>query len=203
MLFTSLVCAQETAHMNDTRKEDRVNVIRGHKRVLLALSVLTRLWSAALLIFTTYLPLFDSSPKLLLKPSDSLLGRWISTLLRWDAIHFTHIAQEKYYVYEHERAFFLGTPRLMQFSAGLLKAAGGAKYLSEVECLLFGGALWTIIFDSTSTLYELTLYHFDSPSMAFLTSLLSLLPSSPSTLRHAAYTEPFFTYASYKGEQFR
>ncbi len=113
--------------MNDTRKEDRVNVIRGHKRVVLALSVLTRLLSAALLIFTTYLPLFDSSPKLLLKPSDSLLGRWISTLLRWDAIHFTHIAQEKYYVYEHERAFFLGTPRLMQISAGLLKAAGSTR----------------------------------------------------------------------------
>ena len=68
--------------------------------------------------------------------------------------------------------------------------------------LLQGGALAAFLCDvgSTTTLYNLTLHHLGSPNLALITSVLSLLPSSPATLRFAAYSEPFFTYLSYKGK---
>ena len=68
--------------------------------------------------------------------------------------------------------------------------------------LLQGGALAAFLCDagSTTTLYNLTLHHVGSPNLALIASVLSFLPSSPATLRFAAYSEPFFTYLSYKGK---
>ncbi|KAF8170181.1 GPI mannosyltransferase 2 [Mycena galopus ATCC 62051] len=48
-------------------------------------------------------------------------------------------------------------------------------------------------------MYSLSLHHLGSPALARLAAILSLLPSSPATLFLAPYTEPFFTYFSYKG----
>lgn len=63
----------------------------------------------------------------------------------------------------------------------------------------FRRALAAIACDTTCTLYQLTLHHLGSPTLAYLTALLSLMPSNPATLYFVPYTEPFFTYLSYKG----
>ena len=78
----------------------------------------------------------------------------------------------------------------------------GLRFGDGLERYVVVGALASaaVSVDTVHTLYNLTLHHFGSPAFALLTSLLSLLCSSPATLRHAPCTEPFFTYLSYKGE---
>jgi phosphatidylinositol glycan class V len=107
-----------------------------------------------------------------------------SLLLRWDAIHYLHIARSGY-VYEHEWAWLPGLPFLM----ALLPDSPFAIALVSLA----------VSFDASSTMYRLSLHHLRSPSLARLAALLALLPSSPVTLLIAPYCEPFFTYLSYKG----
>jgi phosphatidylinositol glycan class V len=102
-------------------------------------------------------------------------------LLRWDALHFAQIARRGY-VYEHEWAFLPGLPFLLSLSPL------APTLLSLV-----------IAYDASSTIYRLSLHHLGSPALARLTTILALLPSSPVTLFLAPYSEPFFTYLSYKG----
>ncbi|THH12498.1 hypothetical protein EW146_g7639 [Bondarzewia mesenterica] len=102
-----------------------------------------------------------------------------SSLLRWDAFHFAQIAKEGY-VYEQQWAFL---------------PEGPPGWID----ILQGGGLAALVCDSTLTLYRLSLLHLQSPSLALIASLLSLLPSSPAILHFAGYSEPFFTFLSYKG----
>ncbi|KAH8107800.1 glycosyltransferase family 76 protein [Cristinia sonorae] len=155
----------------------------GLRRFSLAASSL----SALLLYAASCLPLFDASP-LLLAPSP---------LLRWDAFHYTSIAANGY-VHEHQWAFFPGTPFVMTLAARLLELAG-IDQTNHWSNLLAGGALACCLTGSATTLYHLTLHHTHSPNIAYLAALLSLIPTSPVTLRFASYSEPFFTYLSYRG----
>ncbi|EJD02964.1 uncharacterized protein FOMMEDRAFT_123078 [Fomitiporia mediterranea MF3/22] len=103
-------------------------------------------------------------------------------------------------MYEYEFAFFPGVPFILCF---LEKLLGLAKIPMAYRLggALLGGALvstGTAVF-AVHTLYDLTMHHFQSPHIALLVSLLSLLSSSPATLRYASYAEPFFTFLSYKG----
>ena len=165
-----------------------------HLRTLTLFSLLSRVLIAALIISSTYLlTLFDSSPRLVLS---STAPPWISSLLRWDAFHFAHVAQEGH-VYEHAWAFFPALPFIMRVSGHLLSRAG--LNTPGVAASLLGGAVLAALFDSTRVLYRLSLHHLRSPSAAFLTAALSLLSSSPATLRFAPYSESFFTYCSYRG----
>ncbi|KAF8626865.1 hypothetical protein AX15_004683 [Amanita polypyramis BW_CC] len=124
------------------------------------------------------LPLFDKSP--LLVP----VSRFLRPILRWDSFHFFHIAQSGY-LYEHEWAFFPGAPALMRHLT-----PGGLPLM-----LL----LAVIACDSSRTLYLLSLHHLRSRFLAYITVVISLLSSSPVTVRLVPYSEPFFTYLSYKG----
>jgi phosphatidylinositol glycan class V len=160
-----------------------------HKRILLLLAAVVRALSALLLIAISRLPSFDTSAEVVLGKS------WYTPLLRWDVFHFAHVAEHGY-VYEYEWAFYPGLPILLRYTSKLLGNIGSDGY----QQMLIAGALVAMCADSTLTLYALTEQLFHSRSFAFLASLLSLLPSSPATLRHAAYTEPFFTYLSYKGK---
>ncbi|KAJ7594703.1 glycosyltransferase family 76 protein [Mycena floridula] len=153
---------------------------------LIVLAVLARVLTIGLGYLSSLLPLFDASPKLL------RLSPWTQPLLRWDAFHFLDIAQDGY-VYEHQYAFFPGVPLVMRYLA-----IGD----SPSAMLLAGALTAALICDSTTTFYQLSLHHLGSPSLAYLATVLSLLPSSPATLRFASYAEPFFTYLSYKGMLF-
>ncbi|KAG9318884.1 hypothetical protein JVU11DRAFT_993 [Chiua virens] len=167
---------------------------QAHLRVLTRLSLLIRLLAATLIITSTYLlTLFDSSPQLLLSET---IPPWISSLLRWDAFHFVHVAQQGR-AYEHAWAFFPALPFIMRVSGHLLSCVPGLA--PDAAAQLLGGAVLAAIFDPTRVLYRLSLYHLRSPSAAFLATALSLLSSSPAPLRFAPYTEPFFTYCSYQG----
>jgi phosphatidylinositol glycan class V len=171
---------------------------QSHRRLLQFLSLGTRVLTYILIHLLSHLPLFDSSPSI---PSN---GSKASPFLRWDAFHFTHIAQSGY-VHEYEWAFFPGTPLVMRITGEILRFVKG-KWTGvpgpvSWDDLLQGGTFAVILCDinSATTLYNLTLHHLGSPNLALIASVLSLLPSSPATLRFAAYTEPFFTYLSYKG----
>ena len=145
---------------------------------------------------------FDSSAALVIKKS------WLTSLLRWVVFHFVHVARDGY-VFEHEYAFFPGTPLVGYFSSrvvglientfGLTTGLGGKE--NVIVSALVGGSLASMAASiaAVSILYDLTLNHFKSPSFAYLTCLLSLLSSSPATLRLALYSEPFFAFFSYLG----
>lgn len=158
--------------------------------------------SLALTLSLTYaasqLPLFDQSPELLLPPTGGIFARLAAPLYRWDSFHFVDIAA-KGYAYEHEWAFFPGTPFVMRIVGDVLRRLQREEE-TTIAHLLAGGGLASLLCGTITTLYDLTMHHFGSPSVAYLTCLLSLLPSSPVTLRFSAYTEPFFTYFSYRGK---
>lgn len=175
------------------------NVIARHTRTLRLLSLLSYTLTALLAYLASLLPLFDSSPRVTLAGTSA---KWTDALayplLRWDAFYFGHIAQYGY-VYEQQWAFFPGTPLVMRGVAEISRYLGTTTGRPGWESVLLGGALAACLCSSTATLYQLTLRLLRSPSLAFLAALLSLLPSSPVTLRLAPYSEPFFTLLSYKG----
>ncbi|TRM69692.1 glycosyltransferase family 76 protein [Schizophyllum amplum] len=145
--------------------------------------------SRALLIFLTLLasyllPPFDASAK-----ADAFTAPWADALVRWDVFHFAQIARGGY-VHEHQWAFFPGVPWLLRATA-----------LSQREFLL-GGTVLVLLCDPTLVMYDLSLLVLGNRDAALLSALLSLLPSSPMTLRLVPYAEPFYTYLSYRGMLF-
>ena len=161
-----------------------------------------RVVATVLVYISTYLPLFDSSPLTSLHPA-SLSTRWISSLLRWDALHFVSVAQYGY-IYEYQWAFLPGVPTVMKIggsvSAWLRRNDDRAGSLGYNE-LLVAGALGALVCGNVRVFYKLSLHHLKSPNLAFLAALLSLLPGSPAVVYHTGYTEPFFTFLSYKGRR--
>lgn len=159
-----------------------------HRRQLLIFTLCSQVSIQLLLFLCSYLPLFDSSPWTILEKSTTWWAT--SSLLRWDVFHLGSVAEER--IYEHQWAFFPGIPNFM-------KLLGKITPNPTWTTLLHWGVMSVIACDSTLVLYELSLRHLNSPSLSFLSAVISLLPSSPATLRHAPYAEPFFTWASYRG----
>lgn len=174
-----------------------------HIRTLQGLSLLLSLLSLLLAGLASLLPLFDSSPDILLTSPSTSWSRYVTRpLLRWDLFYFAHIASRGY-THEQVWAFFPGSPFVMRAMSHLMRfilpsVTGKGASLTYDE-LLFGGLLASLSCGSATTLYRLTLHHTNSANLAFLASLLSLFPSSPVTLRLAPYAEPFYTYLSYRG----
>ncbi|CAK5281375.1 unnamed protein product [Mycena citricolor] len=139
-------------------------------RTLVCATFLSRLLPAAILSLKPLFSSFDAASS--------------HPLLRWDALHFLHIAREGY-VYEHEWAFL----------------PGPAVMLSILPTSVLAPTIVSLVlaYDMSATMYALSLHHLRLPSLAKLATLLSLLPSSPTTLFLAPYSEPFVTYLSYKG----
>ncbi|TFK25487.1 GPI mannosyltransferase 2 [Coprinopsis marcescibilis] len=132
----------------------------------------------------TLLPLFDKSSSLL---SNS------TAVVRWDAFHFLSIAEHGYQ-YEQQWAFLPGIALVIRLSTALV---GHQHCLKGVAFLI---SLLTL--DSYRVFYELSLAHLRSESLAYISTVLALIPSSPVTLFAAPYNEPFFTYLSYRGMLF-
>ncbi|KAF8160984.1 glycosyltransferase family 76 protein [Crassisporium funariophilum] len=159
-----------------------------HRTLIVTFTLLSKLFYFFVLQLSSKLPLFDASP-LLLSVSHPL-----RPFLRWDAFHFLHVAQHGY-VYEHEWAFFPGSPLVMRYSAAVIGRIAG----ESVSDFLLGGFLAALACDTSWTLYTLSLPILQSSNLALLATLLSLIPTSPVTLYFAPYSEPFFTYFSYRG----
>ena len=161
-----------------------------HIRQLRLLATSCFAFTAALALITSWiLPLFDQSPQLVTS------APWfLKPVLRWDALHYIHIVQHGY-MYEHEWAFFPGLFAVMRIFEKVNTMLGSA-----LTAVLVSTAALFIACDSVVTLYKLSVNLLANPSVALLASQLSLLPSSPVTLWLAPYTEPFFTYLSYRGE---
>lgn len=141
-----------------------------------------------------HLPPFDSSHQVLWPASTTtgtVFERFISTALRWDSFHFHEIAQRGY-THEHLYAFFPGVPTIMRFSS-LLFGYGTTAGLLWGSWITIAGCY------TLTTLYELTLAHTGSHELAMLATACSILNTSPATLLHAPYAEPFFSFFSFKG----
>ena len=180
------VDARDSRHPPATMTADGLG--KWHRKQLLIFTLVSQALILLLLFLCSYLPLFDSSPWVVLdKSTTSWAG---SSLLRWDVFHLGLVADER--MYEHQWAFFPGAPAFM-------KLLGRTALNNDWTALLQGGLLLTIACDSTLVLYDLGRHHLKSTSLSFLSATLSLLPSSPATLRYAPYAEPFFTWASYRG----
>lgn len=136
------------------------------------------------------LPQFDASAKLVSSTFPA------TAALRWDAFHFLHTARNGY-VYEHEWAFLPGVSFLMHIARFVYKNIAG-RYPTP-EDTLWPAIIAAIAIDSSQLVYSLSLYHLKSPDMALLSTLLSLIPTSPMTLLFAPYNEPFFTHLSLRG----
>lgn len=184
-----------------TIKEKAVSLARTDHGRLLALSVAANLLTLVLTVLSSEFPLFDASPHILLPPPPhfSLRHTLASVVLRWDAFHFAHIAKDGY-VYEHEWAFLPGVTSVWRGLADLRPVFGWPPRAPGWEDILsnaFYSSMLSVF--SVHALYDLTMLQFRSRPIALLASLLSLLPSSPVTLRIAGYTETFFTLLSYHG----
>ena len=160
---------------------------------LMGSGVAVRVLMHSVLLATTQLQPFDASHQLHLPASNdaTILRRWASTALRWDAFHFSAIAANGYLT-EQSWAFFPGTPLIVRVASFLI--SDQLLAIGMVSMFANACSMW-----STYDLYNLTLLHTRSPEAAFLTAALSILPSSPVTFSHAPYAEPFFTFFSYRG----
>jgi GPI mannosyltransferase 2 len=153
-----------------------------------------RVLCGVILLACSYLPPFDSSHQIVWPASTttaSILERFISTTLRWDSFHFLEIAQ-KGYTYEHLYAFFPGTPTVMRISSLPFG-------YSTISGLLWGSWVTVASCFTLTTLYELTVAYTGSQELAMLSTACSILTTSPATLLHAPYAEPFFAFFSFKG----
>ncbi|KAI0268736.1 GPI mannosyltransferase 2 [Gloeopeniophorella convolvens] len=178
---------------DDHANNPKSNQPRDHIRILTVLTLLSRALVAVLLSLSSYLPLFDASPRTVLHPS--VFPSFHSSLFRWDVLHFAAVAKDGY-AYEHQWAWFLGAPFLLRTGARLPTLSHDPTSSALVWTALLHTA---IAVPTTHALYRLTMHHFRSPAFAFLSASLSLLPGSPVTLYFAPYAEPMVTFLSYKG----
>ena len=133
---------------------------RNHQKILVTLNVASRLITGVLILLSTYLPAFDDAPALLMGSVNGagrsgLIHRWASSLMRWDAFHFVHVAQRGY-VYEYEFAFLPGTPAVMRGMAELGRAVGLVQW-SDAPApnqLLVGGGIAALLCDASLDLYK-------------------------------------------------
>jgi hypothetical protein len=166
-----------------------------HLRTLAWLTLGSRACVWFLMAAAAHLPLFDSSP-LVLMPSSN---RVLASGMRWDMFYFAAIARNGYQ-YEQQWAFLPGPALVMRLGAkGLQFVKSDPNSIVSWDDLLLGGIAFVLSMSTTRTMYKLSLHHLRWHQLAFLASCLSLLPSSPVTLYVAPYSEPFFTYLSYHG----
>ena len=187
-----------TARRKPTERTTSLSIPQTYHLRVLRVASLASVGLTVILMYSaaSVLPPFDSSPNAML-PGHSLVDNLARPLLRWDAFHFVHVAEQDY-TYEHEWAFFPGASLVMRTIAS---KPWLATFLpgTHLHRMLLGGAIASCVCGTATTLYDLTIHHFGSDTFAFLASLLALLPSSPATLYFSAYNEPFFTYLSYRG----
>jgi phosphatidylinositol glycan class V len=155
-----------------------------------------RVVCAAVLLLCGYLPAFDASHQVVSSSSTSgpLLTRFISTTIRWDAFHYLEIARNGYH-YEHLYAFLPGTPAVMRVASTFLE-------YGTLSGMLWGSWVIILLFSTTRSLYALTLEHTHSRELAILATISSIFTTSPATLLHAPYSEPFFAFLSFQGKGF-
>lgn len=126
-----------------------------YRRNILCFALLARL-AAGILVYASSLALpFDSSHLAVLRPSTAA-GSFASSQLRWDAFHFTSVAQNGY-VYEYQYAFLPGTPGVMRLGASLARWLGLVSWhegLPHLHQLLLSGWVASILCDSSISVYE-------------------------------------------------
>lgn len=108
-----------------------------HQRLIIKCYLATRIFYALLFTLLSALPLFDTSP-LVVIPARSL--SWSSTLLRWDAFHFASIAQVGY-IYEYQFAFQPGMPLVMRWLGSGINFLGGDGKPMSISQMLVGGTV--------------------------------------------------------------
>jgi phosphatidylinositol glycan class V len=126
-----------------------------HARLVVSLSLTARILTSLLVYLGAVASIpFDSS-HFALEPinATSLSPTWASSVLRWDAFHFTHIAQNGY-VYEYQYAFMPGTPATMRLAAFIVRTLVRWERLPSQCELLVCGFIVSILLDPAWSLYQ-------------------------------------------------
>ncbi|KAE8225407.1 hypothetical protein CF319_g1854 [Tilletia indica] len=136
-------------------------------------------------------PPFDSSSLFLTAPQPRSLGLHsiLERLVRWDAVHFVHIAHSGYSL-EHLFAFQPGLPALLRITGSI--SSLNSNWDASQAVLLTTIAAFIAATLSPWLLFHLTWRHSASPSLAFLSALLSIFSPAPATLV-APSPEAFFS----------
>ncbi|GAA5911269.1 hypothetical protein JCM6882_004081 [Rhodosporidiobolus microsporus] len=172
---------------------------------LILLSLLLRLSTSLLLLLLRPLPSFRTDATPLSVPLSPALDPFV----RWDAVHFVHLALFGYVREERTAAFGWGLTRgVMRLGGGTVAWMRGKEEVGADEVVLAGMVGSTLATTLASlVLYQLTALLFPSapsprPLFPLLTSTLFLLAPSRPTLHAAPYTEPFAALSTFGGMYF-
>lgn len=139
------------------------------KRQLLSIGLGYKAAIFVLLYLSSFLPAFDKSSP--------------HVYSRWDSIHYQAIA-ENGYQFENQWAFFPAIPFIISL------------FPSQ---LLANVAIGLISLPTITTFYDLSLTTLKDPSLAYVSTLLSIFTSSPAIVHISGYAEPLFTFCAYRG----
>ncbi|CAD6916282.1 unnamed protein product [Tilletia laevis] len=176
--------------------------VRGLSRKVLLISTIHRTLSLLLLLFL--IPSiqqstpFDSSSVFLTVPEPRSVGLHsaLEPLIRWDAVHFLRIAHSGYSL-EHLFAFQPGLPAVLRIAgAGFSSTTSDWNASQAVLLTSLAAAIAATI--SPWLLFHLTWKHSASPSLAFLSALLSIFSPAPASLVTPS-PEAFFSFFTLLG----
>lgn len=144
------------------------------RRCVFLLAVGARIVASLLVHTSTSLSVpFDSSPFALdswasYPYATTVLERWASLQLRWDAFHFVHVAQ-KSYTYEYEYAFLPGIPVVMRLGALAFRWVGFTAWEAtpSISQLLIGGYMGAVILEPSLQLYQYVIFNYALPYLSF------------------------------------
>lgn len=115
-----------------------VNVNQRDVVIVAACALLSRAFNLNALQAVGRLPLFDSSPEIIVSPP-------APATLRWDALHFLGIAKDGYQ-YEQQVAFQPGWPTCLRLGGKLLQRVLGSDIVqSDRKAMVFVGTGLAII----------------------------------------------------------
>ncbi|KAK0520514.1 ER membrane glycoprotein subunit of the GPI transamidase complex-like protein [Tilletia horrida] len=154
-------------------------------RKVLVLAATHRLLALLALLFVLpsihFGPSFDSSSLLLTAGPPRSLGLHglLEPLIRWDAVHFLEIAHQGYSL-EHLFAFQPALPVVLRWSGSIRQGDQGWNASQAVLLASLAAAVAATL--SPWLLFHITWRHTASPSLAFLSALLSIFSPAPATL---------------------
>ncbi|GAA5860133.1 hypothetical protein JCM8547_009195 [Rhodosporidiobolus lusitaniae] len=178
--------------------------LRHPARAILVTAFLLRLTTSLVVVVAgLVLPTWDAEVTVLAPSYAQELSPYLSPFVRWDAVHFAHVALRGYGVEERTAAFMPGLPLGVMRGGGKVLAWMGGREKVGVNEVVLAGLLGSAAATAGAAvvLHRLTLRLFPHapPAFALLNSLLFLLAPSRPTIHAAPYTEPFSAFFTFLG----
>ncbi|GAA5985201.1 hypothetical protein JCM10908_002567 [Rhodotorula pacifica] len=165
---------------------------------IIAISLLLRLSTLAILVLANFLlPTWDAEVTTLAYP----LPRLLEPFVRWDTVHFMHIALDGY-TSDQQSAFLPGLPGLMRVGGEVVhRIQHGGRDVTAQDVVIAGVVASAIASTAAAVVFNrLTRRLFSTrPDFAATATILFLLAPSRPTLHAVPYTEPFSALFTFLG----